>query len=212
MESIKEKLSVFFEAALVNEIIEHGTLQEIEEGDVLMDYGKNIRSMPIILSGTIKVMRQDEEGREILLYYLGSSESCAMAYTCCMESRQSEVKAIAEERVTVIAIPQKKLDEWLVKYASWRTYIFNSFTQRFNEMLKSIDSIAFGKLDERLEQYLRNKAKISGKSSILLTHHQIAEDLGTTRVVISRLLKKLENDGSLLLYRNEIKLLKAFFD
>lgn len=212
MESIKEKLSVFFEAALVNEIIEHGTLQEIEEGDVLMDYGKNIRSMPIILSGTIKVMRQDEEGREILLYYLGSSESCAMAYTCCMESRQSEVKAIAEERVTVLAIPQKKLDEWLVKYASWRTYIFNSFTQRFNEMLKSIDSIAFGKLDERLEQYLRNKAKISGKSSILLTHHQIAEDLGTTRVVISRLLKKLENDGSLLLYRNEIKLLKAFFD
>jgi CRP/FNR family transcriptional regulator len=212
MESIKEKLSVFFEAALVNEILEHGTLQEIEEGDVLMDYGKNIRSMPIILSGTIKVMRQDEEGREILLYYLGSSESCAMAYTCCMESRQSEVKAIAEERVTVLAIPQKKLDEWLVKYASWRTYIFNSFTQRFNEMLKSIDSIAFGKLDERLEQYLRNKAKISGKSSILLTHHQIAEDLGTTRVVISRLLKKLENDGSLLLYRNEIKLLKAFFD
>ncbi|MFN4122081.1 MAG: Crp/Fnr family transcriptional regulator [Flavobacteriales bacterium] len=211
MDKIREKLSTFFEKALVDEIIEFGTLIEIEEGDVIIDYGRKIRNMPIILSGTIKVMRQDEEGREILLYYLGSSESCALAYTCCMESRQSEIKAIAEDKVEIISIPQKKLDEWLVKYPSWRTYIFNSFTHRFNEMLKSIDSIAFGKLDERLENYLRNKSKVLGKSSIQLTHNQIAEELGTTRVVVSRLLKKLENDGKLLLYRNEIKLLNAFF-
>jgi len=210
MEQIKEKLKTYFESALVDDIIESGKYQLVKEGDVLIDYGKNIRSMPIILSGNIKVMRQDEDGREILLYYLGSSESCAMAYTCCMESRQSEIKAIAEDNVELLAIPQKKLDEWLIKYPSWRSYIFSSFTQRFNEMLKSIDSIAFGKLDERLVSYLKNKVKITGKSAIQLTHNQIAEELGTTRVVISRLLKKLENDGKLLLYRNEIKLLKAF--
>jgi CRP/FNR family transcriptional regulator len=212
MEQIKEKLKTYFESALVDDIIESGKYQLVKEGDILIDYGKNIRSMPIILSGNIKVMRQDEDGREILLYYLGSSESCAMAYTCCMESRQSEIKAIAEDNVELLAIPQKKLDEWLIKYPSWRSYIFSSFTQRFNEMLKSIDSIAFGKLDERLVSYLKNKIKITGKSSIQLTHNQIAEELGTTRVVISRLLKKLENDGKLLLYRNEIKLLKAFTD
>jgi CRP/FNR family transcriptional regulator len=175
-----------------------------------MDYGKKIKFMPLILSGTIRVMRRDEEDREILLYYLSSNESCAMAYTCCMEARKSEIKAIAEDTVELIGIPHEKLDEWLVKYPSWKSYIFNSFTQRFNELLKSLESIAFHKLDERLIKYLKNKTKVTGKSSILLSHNQIAEEMGTSRVVISRLLKQLENDKKLVLYRNEIKLLSSF--
>jgi CRP/FNR family transcriptional regulator, anaerobic regulatory protein len=210
MQAIKDKLINFLENKLIDEIIECGTIHNFKEGDVIIDYNKNIKFMPLILSGTIRVMRKDEEDREILLYYLSSNESCAMAYTCCMEARKSEIKAIAEDNVELISIPHEKLDEWLVKYPSWKSYIFNSFTQRFNELLKSIESIAFHKLDERLVNYLKAKAKVMGKSSIQLSHNQIAEEMGTSRVVISRLLKQLENDKKLVLYRNEIKLLSSF--
>ena len=205
-----EKLSPLFEPKLIDEIISLGSSKEFQEGKIIMDYGKPIKFMPLILSGTLRVMKKDEEDREILLYYLSSNESCAMAYTCCMEARVSEVKAVAEDKVELIVIPHAKLEEWLCKYPSWKSYIFNSFTQRFNEMLKSIESIAFHKLDERLINYLKNKAKVSGKTSIQLSHNQIAEELGTSRVVISRLLKQLENSKKLVLYRNEIKLLSSF--
>jgi CRP/FNR family transcriptional regulator len=210
MQNLSEKLKHLLEPKLIDEIMLDGKLMNFKEGDIIIDYNKSIKFMPLIISGTIRVMRRDEEDREILLYYLSSNESCAMAYTCCMEARNSEIRAIAEDNVELIAIPHTKLDEWLVKYPSWKSYIFNSFTQRFNELLKSIESIAFHKLDERLVSYLKNKTKISGKSSIQLSHNQIAEEMGTSRVVISRLLKQLENDKKLLLYRNEIKLLKAF--
>ncbi len=208
--NLRERLATIFESKLVDEIIQLGEVEEVKEGTVIMDYGKKVRFMPIIISGTIRVMRMDEEGREIILYYLGSNESCAMAYTCCMEAKLSEIKAIAEDNVELIKIPHEKLDEWLINYPSWKSYVFSSFTQRFNELLRSLESVAFHKLDERLVNYLRNKTKISGKSSIQLSHNQIAEELGTSRVVISRLLKQLENDKKLLLYRNEIKLLKGF--
>ncbi len=208
---IKEKLSSIFEKKLIEEIINEGEIRSYREGDVIMDYGKPIRFMPIILSGTLRVMRKDEEDREIILYYLGNNESCAMAYACCMEAKKSEIKAIAEDNVELIIIPHNKLDEWLIKYPSWKSYIFSSFTQRFNELLKSLESIAFHKFDERLIKYLKAKAKITGKNAIKLSHKQIAEEMGTSRVVISRLLKQLENDKKLLLYRNEIKLLNAFY-
>lgn len=210
IDDIKERLKQFLELNLIEEIVKEGKIMSFKEGDVIIDYNKQIKFMPLILSGTIRVMRRDEEDREILLYYLSSNESCAMAYTCCMEARKSEIKAIAEDHVELIAIPHEKLDEWLVKYPSWKSYIFNSFTHRFNELLRSIENIAFHKLDERLIKYLKNKAKVTGKNSILLSHNQIAEEMGTSRVVISRLLKQLENDKKLVLYRNEIKLLSAF--
>ena len=210
MNTLKDKLQGFLEPKLIEEIISISSIMKFNEGEVIMDYGKKIKFMPLILSGTIRVMRKDEEDREILLYYLSSNESCAMAYTCCMEARKSAIKAIAEDNVELIGIPHEKLDEWLAKYPSWKSYIFNSFTQRFNELLKSIESIAFHKLDERLVNYVKNKTKVSGKSSIQLSHNQIAEELGTSRVVISRLLKQLENDKKLILYRNEIKLLSSF--
>lgn len=210
MNDLKKKFASIFENDLINEIIAVGEIHSLKEGDVIMDYGKSIHFMPIILSGTIRVMRKDEEDREIILYYLSDSESCAMAYACCMEAKRSEIKAIAEDNVELISIPHNKLDEWLFKYPSWKSYVFSSFTHRFNELLKSLESVAFHKLDERLVNYLKNKAKVSGKTSILLSHNQIAEEMGTSRVVISRLLKQLENDKKLILYRNEIKLLSAF--
>jgi CRP/FNR family transcriptional regulator len=210
MNDLKVKLGSIFEKELINEIFADGEIRSIKEGELIMDYGKPIRFMPLILSGTIRVMRKDEEDREIILYYLSNNESCAMAYACCMEAKKSEVRAIAEDNVEVIIIPHTKLDEWLVKYPSWKSYIFSSFTQRFNELLKSLESIAFHKLDERLIKYLKAKAKVTGKNAVQLSHNQIAEEMGTSRVVVSRLLKQLENDKKLILYRNEIKLLSGF--
>lgn len=210
MDKLKQKLSDIFEKNLVAEILESADTVAFREGAVVMDYGKKVTFLPLVLSGTLRVMRRDEQDHEILLYYLTSNESCAMAYACCMEAKRSEVRAIAEEPSEILRIPHAKLDEWLVKYPSWKSYIFNSFAHRFNELLKSLESVAFQKLDERLVKYLRNRAKVYGKSSIQLSHNQIAEELGTSRVVISRLLKQLENDKKVVLYRNEIKLLSGF--
>lgn len=203
-----ESLSGILEPALIKEIGQFGIFQQFREGDLIMDYGKYIRMMPIVLKGTVKVLRKDEDGREILLYYLSSSESCSMAYSCCVEAKKSEVRAIAEDDVELIAIPHIKLDEWLCNYPSWKNYIFRSFNDRFIELLKSIESIAFHKLDERLVAYLKEKQKHTGSSVIKVSHYQIADELATSRVVISRLLKQLENDKRIILYRNEIKLLK----
>ena len=199
-----------FEPALVKEIHQFGEVKYFKEGDVIMDYGKYIRMMPLIIKGTVKVFRLDENGNEILLYYLSSYESCSMAYSCCMEAKKSEVKAIAEEEVELVAIPHIKLDEWLCKYPGWKNYIMRSFNERFLELLKSIESIAFHKLDERLIAYLKEKQRLAGSSVIKASHYLIADELATSRVVVSRLLKQLENSKKIILYRNEIKLLPSF--
>lgn len=199
-----------FEPALIKEMQEFGELKYFKEADIIMDYGKYIRMMPIILKGTIKVYRRDDSGKELLLYYLSSNESCSMAYSCCVEAKKSEVKAIAEEDVELLAIPHDKLDEWICKYPSWKNYLMRSFNERFLELLRSIESIAFHKLDERLIAYLKEKKRLSGSNVIRASHYLIADELATSRVVVSRLLKQLENDGKILLYRNEIKLLKDF--
>ncbi|HQY10762.1 MAG: Crp/Fnr family transcriptional regulator [Ferruginibacter sp.] len=205
----KLSFSAIFEPELVKEMYQFGEIKQFSEGDLIMDYGKYIRMMPIILKGTIKVFRMDETGKEILLYYLSSNESCSMAYSCCMEAKKSEVKAIAEDDVELIAIPHIKLEEWLCKYPSWKSYIMRSFNERFLELLRSIESIAFHKLDERLIAYLKEKQRLTGSSVVKASHYQIADDLATSRVVVSRLLKQLENDKKIILYRNEIKLLPS---
>ena len=199
-----------FEPKLLAEINEFGKPMEFAEGDVIIDYGKYIRIMPLIQTGTIKVMRRDDDGREILLYYLGGNETCSMAYSCCLEEKQSEIKAIAEDAVTLISIPHNKLDEWLCKFPTWKAFIMQSFNDRFLELLKSVESIAFKKLDQRLIDYLKERQRINNSSVIKASHNNIADELATSRVVISRLLKQLENDKKLILYRNEIKLLPSF--
>lgn len=205
-----DSLKSVFEPKLLLEIQQFGTWQSFKEGDLIMDYGKYIRMMPIILKGTVKVYRLDENANEILLYYLSSNESCSMAYSCCIEAKKSEVKAMAEDNVELIAIPHIKLDEWLCVYPSWKNYIMRSFNERFIELLKSIESIAFHKLDDRLIAYLKEKQRLSGSSVIKVSHYLIADELATSRVVISRLLKQLENSKKIILYRNEIKLLPSF--
>ena len=196
-----------FEPALVTEMYQFGEVRQFKEGDLIMDYGKYIRYMPLILKGTIKVLRKDENGKELLLYYLSSNESCSMAYSCCVEAKKSEVKAIAEEDVELLAIPHIKLEEWLCKYPSWKNYIMRSFNERFLELLKNIESIAFHKLDERLIALLNRKSKQCGCSVFNITHEELANELATSREVISRLLKQLEKLGKVKLSRNKIELL-----
>lgn len=206
--SIKERFGLVFEKELLDEIEAKGTIVSAKAGTVILDVGQTVRTMPIILEGSVKVSRTDEEGRELLLYYVNPNESCAMTFTCCMQQRTSEIKAVAEEDVEMLAIPVATMDEWMTKYPTWKSFVMRSVQNRFHELLKTIDQIAFQKLDERLVSYLKEKSKTTGSTLINLSHEQIANEMATSRVVVSRLLKKLETDKKLLLYRNQIKLLK----
>lgn len=197
-----------FEPDLIKELNAKSTFSEVKSGDVILDIGETVRQIPIILKGSVKVSRIDEEGKELLLYYVNPKESCAMTFTCCMQQFPSEIKAVAEEDVEMLSVPIKVMDEWLVKFPSWKSFVMKTIHHRFNELLRTIDQIAFQKLDERLISYLKDKSKATHSTLVNLSHQQIADELATSRVVISRLLKKLENDKKLLLYRNQIKLLK----
>jgi len=205
---ITEKFKEIFEPELLKQILARAKDVSIRAGDTIMDIGQIVRQMPIILSGSIKVTRIDEKGREILLYYVNPNESCAMTFTCCMEHFPSEIKAVAEDDVEMLMLPMSVMDEWMNKYPTWKSFVMHTIRQRFNELLKTIDHIAFQKLDERLISYLKEKSKTTGSSLLNISHQQIAEELATSREVISRLLKKLENENKLLLYRNQIKLLR----
>lgn len=197
-----------FELTLINEIEKKGELVLLKEGDVWLDIGQIIRLMPLVLQGSLKVMRIDDDGRELLLYYINPHESCAMTFTCCMQHLPSEIKIVADDDVTLVALPINIMEEWMGKYPSWKAFTMKTIRTRFSELLHTIDQIAFQKLDERLVSYLKEKSKVSGSSLINLSHEQIANELATSRVVISRLLKKLEDEHKLLLYRHQIKLLK----
>ncbi|MDQ3141437.1 MAG: Crp/Fnr family transcriptional regulator [Bacteroidota bacterium] len=206
--NITEQYQQIFEPELLKEFEAKAKHISVKANDTILDIGQAVRVMPIILSGTVRISRFNDDGRELLLYYVNPNESCAMTFTCCMQHHLSEIKAVAEEDVEMLAIPITVMDEWMVKYPTWKNFVMKTIHNRFNELLKTIDQIAFQKLDERLIQYLKEKSKATGSSLINLSHEQIANELATSRVVISRLLKKLENDKKLLLYRNQIKLLR----
>lgn len=203
-----QNFEALFEADLVKEIYDTAQSVSVPAGSTIIDFGQTIRQIPLITKGSVKILRQNDEGNELLLYYVNANESCAMTFTCCMEYSASEIKAVAEEDVELLAIPVTVMDSWLVKYPSWKRFVMRTIRVRLNELLHTIDHIAFQKLDERLIDYLKNKAKTTGSTLLNLSHQDIANELASSRVVISRLLKKLENDNKLLLYRNQIKLLK----
>ncbi|MCU0355224.1 MAG: Crp/Fnr family transcriptional regulator [Cytophagales bacterium] len=205
-------LNGLFEPELLAEIERNAKLVSIKADDALLDIGQAIKAVPIVVSGCLKVSRMDEDGRELLLYYITPNESCAMTFTCCLERHASEIKAVAEEDTTLLAVPVTVMDEWLVKFPSWKNFVMRTVRERFQELLKTIDQIAFQKLDERLVQYLKDKSAATGTALIHLSHEQIANELATSRVVVSRLLKKLENENKLLLYRHQIKLLRGLLD
>lgn len=206
--NIVDRLQGMFETELTREIEQKSKFINVKAGDLILDIGQMIRVIPIVIDGAVKVSRLDEDGRELLLYYINPNEGCAMTFTCCMQQYPSQIRAVAEEDTTLLAVPVSVMDEWLVKYPSWKSFVMRTIRARFNELLKTVDQIAFQRLDERLVTYLKEKSKHTGSKLINLSHQQIADDLGTARVVISRLLKKLENDGKVLLFRNQLKIIK----
>lgn len=207
MQELKTRYGSRFEDALINEIIEVGTYREVAAGSRIMEIGDYVRSIPLLLSGAIKILREDEDGDELLLYYLEPGDTCSMTLACCMGDSRSEIRAIAETDTELIMIPMRKMEEWTAKYRSWRNFVFESYHSRLNELLSTVDSIAFKNMDERLVEYLKEKSRITNSNSIYNTHQEIAYELHTSRVVISRLLKKLEHLGRISLHRNHIELL-----
>jgi CRP/FNR family transcriptional regulator len=204
---LKEKYAHFFEEELLEEMNQVATFKEIKAGEKLIDFGAYVRSMPLIVSGAVKVLREDENGDELLLYFIEAGETCAMTMSCCLGNTKSEVRAIAELDSKLIMLPVQKMEEWMGKYKSWRSFVLNSYQARMTEMLSTIDKIAFLKMDDRLLSYLEEKVKVSKDNYINSTHQEIAYELNTSRVVVSRLLKRLENDGLIELHRNRIKVL-----
>ena len=204
IQELKNNYGHLFEDALLNEINQVGTFKEVPEGFKMMEIGDYVKAMPLLVSGVIKILRKDTDGDELLLYFLEKGDTCAMTLTCCVAQTKSKIRAIAETDSKLIMIPIKKMEEWSEKYKSWRHFVFESYNNRLNEMLETIDSIAFLKMDERLLKYLVEKVRISKNNTIHKTHQEIAYELHTSRVVISRLLKKLETLGKIELNRSYI--------
>ena len=196
-----------FEDLLIDEIISVAHLVEFKEGDILIDFGDYIKKMPLLIEGAIKILREDFDEGEMLLYFIEKGDTCAMTMACCIGEAKSEIRAVAETDGKIIMIPVTKMEEWLGKYKSWRNYVFNNYNNRLKEMLNAIDSLAFMNMEERLLNYLFEKCKINHSREIFCTHKEIAYDLHSSREVISRLLKALEIKGRIKLNRASVEVL-----
>ena len=195
------------EPTLIDEILSHGRSKRLKAGEGLQQVSKDAFEFPLVVSGVLKVMREDPSGNEVLLYFLESGDACAMSINCCLQNKMGDFKAIAEEDSELWLVPMSFMDVWIQKYRSFRKFIFSSYQLRFDELMNTIDSISFMKMDERLYKYLLDKKQVGGSFVIEKTHEQIAKDLNTSRVVISRLLKQLEKEDKIEQYRNRIEVL-----
>jgi len=194
---------------LVEKLYQYGTTKNYHEGDIILDENASIRSIPIVMKGMLKVIRTEEDGREILLYYIKAGESCIMSFLGGMHNEKSIVKAEIEEDAEILFLPIDKVSLFIKEHPEWLDYIFRLYHKRFEELLDIINAIAFKKVDERLLNLLQKKSGLTNSETIHTTHEQLANELGTARVVVSRLLKQLEEDGKLKLGRNKITLLKT---
>jgi CRP/FNR family transcriptional regulator, anaerobic regulatory protein len=196
-----------FSTLLNKEVYASGNVKKFLAETVILNVNAYIKSIPIVLSGSIKVIRTDEDGKEILLYYIKAGESCIMSFLAGIHNDTSKIKAIVEEDVEVLLIPVNKASEWIKEFPEWTDFIFNLYQKRFEELLEVVNSVAFQKLDVRLLQLLKRKSALFQSKEIVVTHHQLAEELATTREAVSRVLKQMENDKLISLGRNKIFLL-----
>jgi len=201
-----DAIAYLFEEDLIKEIDKNKSIRKFAEGDIIIEVGQEVTFLPFVIEGAIKVLREDPNGEELLLYYLEAGETCTMTITCCMSKKKSKVKAIADTNATLLSIPSHLSIEWLGKYESWRSFVLTNYESKINELLEAIDSLAFYNMEERIKKYLSDKAKVLGTLELELTHQEIAEDLHSSRVVVSRLLKKMEIKKELKINRNKIYL------
>lgn len=207
LDVLNDYFAHIFEPELLQEICKSGKYVKVEAGGTLMEIGSAVTHMPLLISGAIKVFRQDDDFREQILYFLERGDTCAMSLNCCMASTSSEIKAVAERDSELVLVPALQMEDFL-RYKSWRRFVFDSYSNRFVELLEVIDTLAFMNLDERLFKYLHDKALINSNQLLDVTHAEIAAEMNTSRVVISRVLKKLEIENKISLKRNKIEVLE----
>ena len=206
----KNNLKMLFpnlEEGLYNEILKHSTIKEVKAGEALLRVGQTIRSTMLIIDGVVKLYREDDEGKEFFIYHLDAGQACSLSMVCAAKHETSEVLAKALTDATVLAIPLEFMDQWMSKYKSWYQFVITSYRNRFEELLKTIDAIAFSNMDERLEDYLKKQVSKLG-TNLKMTHQDIANDLNSSREVISRLLKKMEAKNWVVIHRNSMEWIK----
>jgi len=196
-----------FETRLINEIAQNGIYKTYKKGEMLIDIGDEMTHIPIILKGLIKVLREDMHEAEILLYFLEEGDTCAISFVNCINQSKSMFRASVEEDTECVLFPVSKIEDWLIKYKSWRVFIIDSYNERLLELGEAIRSLAFLKLDDRVYTYLKKQVDLKETEKLFITHQEIANDLHTSRVVVSRLLKALEHEGKIKLGRNKIDIL-----
>ena len=206
LDLVRRQYPQIAEIGLQEEIAHVGQIMQFKAGETIMDFGSYVRLIPLVIEGSIKVIREDADGNEIFLYYIRPGEACTMSFTCCMMKKRSEIRTIVEDDTLIIGIPIKYMDDWMSRYQSWKNFIMISYDNRMMELIKTIDNIAFKKMDERLLDYLEKKSQALKTDTISVTHQEIAYDLNASREAVSRLLKQLEKDGRLKLGRNKIEL------
>ena len=201
---LRKALPNLTDPKLLERLMEKGQFLAFEPGKTLMEPGQFVRAVPLVLEGSIKIMRMDEEGKELFLYYLEAGETCALSLTCCAAARPSEIKAVVEEKVTVLFVPIQVHEQLTDEFKQWKDFVSSTYQHRFQEMLTVLDAIAFKRMDERLMNYIVTKMKQLKTNELHTTHQEVANELGTAREVISRLLKQLEKKKWIELGRNVI--------
>lgn len=201
-----KKIFPQFEPSLIALIEKEALLRHFQPGDVVMRTGQYIKSTALVLEGRLKIYREGPDGGEFLMYYLEPGQACAVSMICAMQSDTSEITAVAEEETELLMIPVHLMDDMMKDHKSWYQFVIQTYRNRFDELLHVVDHVAFRNMDERLEFYLKRYREKTGKTKVELSHQQIAEDLNSSREVISRLLKKMEQRGLLKLNRNLIEL------
>jgi len=195
-----------FHSLLNEEVYQTGQIKSFPAGTVILNINAYIKSIPIVLSGSIKVIKTDKDGQEILLYYIKPGESCIMSFLAGIHNDTSKIKAIVEEDAEILLIPVNKASDWIKQFPEWTDFIFNLYQKRFEELLEVVNAVAFQKLDARLLQLLQQKSSLFHSKEIQVTHQQLADELGTTREAVSRILKQMENSNLISLSRNRISL------
>ncbi len=193
-----------FEKELIVELEENAVSHNYVAGDTLVKKNQYFRAALIIIKGLVKIYREDDEGNEFFIYYLEPGQACALSMVCASRQETSEIMAVAVTDTEILTVPFNIIDEWMTKYKSWNNFVLSTYRQRFEELLVTLDHVAFRNMDERLEFYLKRQAEKTG-SLLQLTHQHIAEDLNSSREVISRLLKNMEKNKRLILHRSSIE-------
>lgn len=208
LDLVRKNYPQLAEKALQEDIAKVGEVYHFKAGKTIMDVGSYVRMMPLLVEGSIKVSRENDDGRELFLYYLHPGEACTMSFTCCMMNKKSEIRTVAEDNVVMIGVPVRYMDEWMSRYQSWKNFVLTSYDKKMLELIQAIDSMAFQHMDERLLEYLEKRAQAQQSKSIEATHQEIAYDLNASREAVSRLLKQLERSGHVKLGRNRIEIVK----